>query len=131
VDVRPHWAARALKGALGRQEALLAELRSDHARARAMDLLVMADPVANDEHSYRLRELAIRYLEVAQQLEAEEDGQGNRSDEPSELISAALDAVARDYFSHMSHQMALGPEDFSPEDLSPEGSDQANKWDGG
>lgn len=116
---------------LGRQEALLAELRSDHARARAMDLLAMADPVANDEHSYRLRELAIRYLEVAQQLEAEEDGQGNRSDEPSEMISAALDAVARDYFSHMSHRMVLDPEDFSPEGLSPEDSNQANKWDGG
>lgn len=80
----------------------MAELRSDHARARAMDLLAMADPVANDEESRRLRELAVRYLEVAQQLEAEEDG----SAEPSELISAALDAVARDYFSHMLHRMA-------------------------
>jgi hypothetical protein len=103
------------------EEALLAELRSDHARARAMDLLAMADPVANDEQSCRLRELAIRYLEVAQQLEDEENGQGNRSAEPSEMISAALDAVARDYFSHMLHQMVSDSEDSDPE----------NKWDDG
>jgi hypothetical protein len=80
----------------------LAELRSDHARARAMDLLAMVDPVADDEESRGLRELAIRYLEVAQQLEAEEDGGA----EPSDIISAALDAVARDYFSHMLRRAA-------------------------
>jgi DNA-directed RNA polymerase specialized sigma subunit len=100
----------------------LAELRSDHARARAMDLLAMADPLANDEESRRLRELAIRYLEVAQQLEAEEDG----SAEPSETISAALDAVARDYFSHMLRRTTSNQEDLNQQD-----SDQEDKWDGG
>jgi hypothetical protein len=99
------------------QEALVTELRSDHARARAMDLLAMVDPLANDEESRRLRELAIRYLEVAQQLEAEEDGGA----EPSEMISAALDAVARDYFSHMLRLMASDQEKSYQED----------KWDGG
>lgn len=101
----------------------MAELRSDHARARAMDLLAMADPLANDEESRRLRELAIRYLEVAQQLEAEEDG----SAEPSETISAALDAVARDYFSHMLRRMASNQEDLSQQDSD----HQEDKWDGG
>ena len=71
--------------------------RSDHARMRAMDLLTMADPITDDEESRRLRELAMKYLEIAdQQLEAEER---SRAAEPCELISAALDAVARDYFS--------------------------------
>lgn len=85
----------------------MADLRSDHARARAMDLLAMIDPAGNDEDSRRLRELAMRYLEVAQQLEAEENG----SAEPSEMISTALDAVARDYFSHMARRMVSNRED--------------------
>ena len=101
----------------------MAELRSDHARARAMDLLAMADPLANDEESRRLRELAIRYLEVAQQLEAEEDGGA----EPSETISAALDAVARDYFSHMLRRTTSNQEDLSQQDSD----HQEDKWDGG
>ena len=70
--------------------------RSDHARMRAMDLLTMADPITDDEESRRLRELAMKYLEIADQLEAEER---SRAAEPCELISAALDAVARGYFS--------------------------------
>ncbi|SDT61253.1 hypothetical protein [Bradyrhizobium canariense] len=81
----------------------MADLKSDHARLRAMDLLAMTDPVADDEESRRLRELAMQYLEVAERLEAERDG---RAAEPSEMISAALDAVARDYFSRTLHHTA-------------------------
>jgi hypothetical protein len=79
----------------------MADIRSDHARMRAMDLLAMADPVAEDEESRRLRELAVKYLEVAERLEAEDR---DRAGEPSEMISAALDAVARDYFSRTARR---------------------------
>ena len=43
-----------------------------------------------------LRELAADYIQKAERLEAETRG---RVAESEELISAALDAVARDYFS--------------------------------
>jgi hypothetical protein len=43
-----------------------------------------------------LRELAIEYIREAERIEAENRG---RAAEADELISSALDAVARDYFS--------------------------------
>lgn len=70
-------------------------MRSDRARARARDLLATVYPVPEDHEFYRLRELAIDYIKEAERLETERSGRGAESDE---MISAALDAVARDYF---------------------------------
>jgi hypothetical protein len=71
-------------------------MRSDRARARARDLLATVYPAPEDTESGRLRELAIDYIQEAERLEAENRGRVAESDE---LISAALDAVARDYFA--------------------------------
>jgi hypothetical protein len=78
------------------KEALMPGMRSDHARARARDLLATVYPVPDDAEFRRLRELAIDYIQEAERLEAENRGRVLESDE---LISAALDAVARDYFT--------------------------------
>ena len=71
-------------------------MRSDRARARARDLLATIYPVPQDVEFHRLRELALDYIQEAERMEAENRG---CSAESEELISAALDAVARDYFS--------------------------------
>ncbi|HEX9469324.1 MAG TPA: hypothetical protein VF957_07260 [Bradyrhizobium sp.] len=71
-------------------------MRSNRARARARDLLATIYPVPDDVEFYRLRELAIEYIREAERLEANKRG---RVAESHELISAALDAVARDYFT--------------------------------
>jgi hypothetical protein len=73
----------------------MAGLRSERARDRARDLLATVYPVPDDAEVRRLRELAIDYIQEADRLEAENRG---RAAESEELISAALDAVARDYF---------------------------------
>jgi hypothetical protein len=78
------------------QEALMASMRSDRASARARDLLATLYPLPDDVEFRRLRELAIDYIQEAERLEAEHRG---RVSETDELISAALDAVARDYFA--------------------------------
>jgi hypothetical protein len=70
-------------------------MRNDRARARARDLLATY-PIPDDVELRRLRELAIDYVQEAERLEAERRG---RAAETDELISAALDAVARDYFA--------------------------------
>jgi hypothetical protein len=77
------------------QETLMVGMRSDRARARARDLLDTRYPIPDDAESLRLRELAIDYIQQANRLETENRGHVAESDE---LISAALDAVARDYF---------------------------------
>ena len=74
----------------------MAGMRSDRARAHARDLLATAYPVPEDAEFHRLRELAIDYVREAERLEAQKRGRVAESDE---LISAALDAVARDYFA--------------------------------
>jgi len=71
-------------------------LRNDRARARARDLLATVYPEPDDAEFHRLRELAVDYIHEAERLEAENRG---RAAESEELISAALDAVARDYFA--------------------------------
>ena len=76
----------------------MADFTSDHARSRAMELLAIAGPFA-DEGSRRLRALAVRYLEFAERLDIEEQG---RAADSSEKISAELDAVAREFFEHAS-----------------------------
>jgi hypothetical protein len=78
------------------EEALMVGMRSDRARARARDLLATVYPVPEDVEFQRLRELAIDYIQEAERLEAESRG---RTLESEELISGALDAVARDYFA--------------------------------
>ena len=70
-------------------------MRNDRARARARDLLATY-PIPDDVELRRLRELAIDYVQEAERIEAERRG---RAAETDELISAALDAVARDYFA--------------------------------
>jgi DNA-directed RNA polymerase subunit F len=71
-------------------------MRSDRARAHARNLLATIYPVSDDPELYRLRQLAVDYIREAERLEAEHSGHAVESDE---LISAALDAVARDYFA--------------------------------
>ena len=71
-------------------------MRSDRARARARDLLATAYPAPDDAEFHRLRELAVDYIQEAERLEAETRGRVLESDE---MISTALDAVARDYFA--------------------------------
>ena len=71
-------------------------MRSDRARARARDLLATVYPAPNDAELRRLRELAVDYIQEAERLEAESRGHVLESDE---MISSALDAVARDYFA--------------------------------
>jgi hypothetical protein len=71
-------------------------MRSDRARARARNLLATIYPVPHDVEFHRLRELALDYIQEAERIEAENRG---RTAESEELISSALDAVARDYFS--------------------------------
>jgi hypothetical protein len=71
-------------------------MRSDRARAHARDLLATVYPIPEDDEFHRLRELAIDYIQEAERLETEKRGRVAESDE---MISAALDAVARDYFT--------------------------------
>jgi hypothetical protein len=69
--------------------------RSERARARARHLLAQIAPLPDDTEVQRLRELSMNYIREAERLE------GNRVPtlEPSEQISAALDAVAREFFA--------------------------------
>ena len=68
-------------------------MRSDRARARARNLLETIYPLPD---APELRELAVDYLREAKRLAAKQKGRATESDE---LISAVLDAVARDYFA--------------------------------
>jgi hypothetical protein len=69
--------------------------RSERARARARHLLAQIAPLPDDTEVQRLRELSMNYTRETERLE------GNRVPtlEPSEQISAALDAVAREFFA--------------------------------
>jgi hypothetical protein len=71
-------------------------IRSDRSRARARDLLATLYSVPEDVELHRLRGLALDYVREAERLEMESRG---RAVETDELISTALDAIARDYFS--------------------------------
>ena len=74
----------------------MAGIKSERARDRARDLLATVYPAPDDVEFRRLRQLAIDYVQEAERLEAEKRGRAVESDE---LISTALDAVARDYFN--------------------------------
>ena len=71
----------------------MAGIKSESARAK--DLLATVYPVPEDVEFRRLRELAIDFVQEAERREAEKRGRAVESDE---LISTALDAVARDCF---------------------------------
>jgi hypothetical protein len=71
-------------------------MRSDRARARASHLLATVYHIPEDAEYSRLRELAIDYIREADRLDAADR---TAAAEPDELISAALDAVARDFFA--------------------------------
>src|ERR1700733_2575725 len=78
------------------KEPLMVGMRNDRARARARDLLATIYPVPDDVESRRLRRLAIDYIQEAERREAANSGRVIESDE---LIAAALDGVARDFFT--------------------------------
>ena len=71
-------------------------VRSDRARARARNLLATLYPTPDDAEFHRLRELAVEYIQEAERHEREHKGRPTESDE---LISAALDNIARNYFA--------------------------------
>jgi hypothetical protein len=77
------------------QEALMGGLRRDRARERARDLLATYFPAPDEADDLPLRELATDYFQIAERREAEARGHAVESDE---LISAAFDAVATDFF---------------------------------
>jgi len=70
--------------------------RKERARARARYLLAQIAPLPDDAEVQRLRGLSIDYIREAERLERK---QVATQQEPSEVISAALDEVARDYFA--------------------------------
>jgi len=69
--------------------------RSERARARARHLLAQIAPLPDDTEVQRLRELSMDYIREAERFERKRV----TTREPSEQISAALDALARDFFA--------------------------------
>jgi hypothetical protein len=100
--VQPRGLSR--KGTTPQQEVLMVGMRSDRVRARARDLLDTAYPVPENAEAQRLRELANNYIQEAERIEAETKGHVAKSEE---LISAALDSVARDYFARAVARASL------------------------
>jgi hypothetical protein len=74
--------------------------RSERARARARRLLAQIAPLPDDSEVQRLRELSMNYIREAERLERKRV----TTREPSEQISAALDAIARDFFARALQQ---------------------------
>lgn len=68
--------------------------RNERARARARHLLAQIAPLPDDTEVQRLRELSMDYIREAERCERKR----GTAREPSEQISAALDAIARDFF---------------------------------
>ncbi len=69
--------------------------RSERARARARHLLAHIAPLPDDTEVQRLRDSSMDYIREAERLERTRV----TTREPGELISAALDAIARDFFA--------------------------------
>ena len=76
--------------------------RNEHARARAQDLLAQIAPLPDDSVLQRLRELSMNYIREAERLEQKRV----TALEPGEQISAALDAIARDFFARALQNMS-------------------------
>jgi hypothetical protein len=75
-------------------EAVMDGSRSERARARAQQLLAEIAPLPDDAELQRLRELSLNYIREAERCEGKPVG----IREDSEQSSAALDAIARDFF---------------------------------
>jgi hypothetical protein len=73
-------------------------MRSDRARESARNLLATVYPIPDDAEHYRLRDLAVEYIQEAERLERERKGCPTESDE---LISTARDDIARRYFARV------------------------------
>jgi hypothetical protein len=73
----------------------MARVRNEHGRESARDALATAYPVPDDVEFRRLRELAI---DDAQEAERPKAGDSGHLVKSGELISGALDTVAREYF---------------------------------
>jgi hypothetical protein len=73
-------------------------------RARAQQLLAEIAPLPNDSELQRLRELSLNYIREAERLE----GNPVTTPEPSEQITAALDAIARDFFDRALQNKSKG-----------------------
>jgi hypothetical protein len=69
--------------------------RSERARARAQHLLAQLAPLPDDAEVQRLRELSMDYIREAERLEKRRV----TVLEPRERISAALDAIAHEFFA--------------------------------
>jgi len=69
--------------------------RNERARACARHLLAQIAPLPDDAEVQRLRELSMDYIREAERIEKE----GIDIREPSEQISAGLDAIARYFFA--------------------------------
>jgi CHASE3 domain sensor protein len=78
--------------------------RSDRARARAQQLLAEIAPLPDDPELQRLRELSLNYIREAERAE----GNPVSTREESEQISAALDAIARDFFARALQNKSRG-----------------------
>jgi hypothetical protein len=78
--------------------------RSDRARARAQQLLAEIAPLPDDSQLQRLRELSLNYIREAERVE----GNLASTREDSEQISAALDAIARDFFARSLQNKSRG-----------------------
>ena len=76
--------------------------RNERARARAQYLLAQIAPLPDDTEVQRLRELSMNYIREAERLERKRV----TPQEPSEQISAALDAMARDFFARALQNMS-------------------------
>ena len=66
-----------------------------HARGRN-NLLAEIAPLPHDSELQRLRELSVNYIREAERVE----GNPVSTREDREQISAALDAIAHDFFAH-------------------------------
>ena len=76
--------------------------RSERARARARHLLAQIAPLPDDTEVQRLRELSMNYIREAERLERKRV----TTREPGEQISAALDAIACDFFARALQNMS-------------------------
>jgi hypothetical protein len=85
-------------------EAVMDGSRSDRARARAQQLLAEIAPLPDDSQLQRLRELSLNYIREAERVEANSAS----TREESEQISAALDAIARDFFARALQSKSRG-----------------------
>lgn len=78
--------------------------RTERARARAQYLLAQIAPLPDDSELQRLRELSMNYIREAGRLERKHF----TTREDSEQISAALDAIARDFFARALRNKSKG-----------------------